>query len=134
MAALLVTSTVAGCAEMLVPQAAGEREWIVTVDNDSNAQAVLVVADDSFDGPGERVGAAAPNVIPPNTAQEVVFTVPDGQGNWAIFVNPGPRRGPAVLSRDVPADATGELPIRIGIGENGDPFVTVPDLPGWFGN
>ena len=84
---------------------------------------------------GEQVGTAVPDTVPPGASQEVVFTVPPGEG-WAIFVNPGPQLGPLILARDVPADFVGTLPLVIGVGPDGAPYTsTQADLgPGWFGN
>jgi hypothetical protein len=114
------------------PLAEGSREWIITVQNSSNGPAQLQVAED---GPtmGRLVGTANPSTVAAGATQEVVFTVPPGEG-WAIFVNPGPNRGPLMLSRDIPAEVSGKLPVTIGIGENGEPYAQAPDEPGWFGN
>lgn len=111
----------------------GSREWRIIVENLDAAPARLMVAED--EAPiGELVGTAEPATVAPGATQEVVFTVPPGDG-WAIFVNPSPLNGPLILARDVPADVTGALPLKIGIGADGQIFVESPgDLgPGWMG-
>jgi hypothetical protein len=84
---------------------------------------------------GRSVGTAVPSTVPAGATQDVVFTVPPGQG-WAIFVNPSPGRGPLILAQDVPPNFGGEFPGTIIIGANGDSsFSTEGNLgPGWFGN
>lgn len=110
----------------------GARRWIITVENSSAQPAALFVAE-HLAQMGRSVGTVVPNTVPAGTTQEVVFTVPPGQG-WAIFVNPGPNMGPLILAQDVPLGVSGKLPITIGVGPDGSPFSTIPDLPGWFGN
>jgi len=75
-----------------------------------------------------------PATVPPGATQEVVFTVPPGDG-WAIFVNPSPLNGPLILASDVPAEFTGALPLEIAIGAEGLVFYRYDgDLgPGWLG-
>ena len=46
----------------------------------------------------------------------------------------GTRGGPLITAGDVPGGPAGRLPVTIGIGENGDPWVQAPSDPGWFGN
>lgn len=127
----------AGCGMGLIPgdraMPPGSREWVMTVQNDSNAPAVLSVAEDTVPV-GDAVGTARPGNVPPNSSQDVVFTVPPGEG-WAIFVNPSPERGPLIIAQDVPPEVSGRLPITIFIGPNGEPSAgTEGHLgPGWFG-
>jgi hypothetical protein len=88
---------------------------------------------------GELVGTAEPATVAPGATEMVAFTVPAGQGRgpgeaWAVFVNPGPNLGPLILAMDVPAAASGELPLKIMVGPDGSPSVQVPSEPGWFGN
>lgn len=126
-----------GCeANVLLPDRvlpAGWRVWVINVENMSDQPARLVVAED-VPPIGEVVGLADPAQVPPQTTMDVRFEVPPGEG-WAIFVNPGPERGPLLLARDVPADVAGDLPLLISIAPNGDPGTTVPvNLgPGWMG-
>ncbi len=111
----------------------GTREWRITVENLDAAPARLMVAED--ESPiGELVGTAEPATVPPGATQEVVFTVPPGDG-WAIFVNPSPLNGPLILASDVPADVTGALPLGIGIGADGLVFLRYDGNlgPGWMG-
>ena len=86
------------------------------------------------DGPamGEAVGTADPATIPPGATRDVVFTVPPGDG-WAIFVNPAPTTGALIGAHDVPPDRAGKLPLEISIDANGQPGVSAPAAPGWFG-
>lgn len=111
----------------------GARQWIITVENMSRKPANLFVAED-LGQMGQSVGIADPSMVPAGATQDVVFSVPPGQG-WAIFVNPGPKMGPLILAQDVPPEAAGSLPIRIGIGPDGSPYSSMQrQLPGWFGN
>ncbi len=113
---------------------AGSRQWIIPVENLSAQPVRLFVAEDELQM-GESVGTAVPATVAPGSSERVTFTVPPGDG-WAIFVNPGPDRGPLILSSDVPPDASGPLPLRISVGPEGHPSValSVPDPRGWFGN
>jgi hypothetical protein len=113
----------------------GSRQWIIVVQNDSDAPARLMVAVDEVPI-GERVGTASPSTVDPGATTEVIFTVPSGgaEQNWAIFVNPGPELGPLILAGDVPRSAAGRLPLTIFIAADGTPNVAgFPDDPGWFG-
>jgi hypothetical protein len=131
---LTVALALAGCGilpfDPLDPDA---RRWIIPVDNQSDRPAIVAVAMDEA-SMGDLVGRADPNTIPPRTRLDVAFTVPATGLDWAIFVNPGPNRGPLILARDVPPGRAGRLPIKIGVGADGQPFVEVPSEPGWFGN
>jgi len=126
-----------GCGTGLIPGdpaiPAGARQWIITVENESAAPAVLMVAEDTMPI-GEQVGSAEPARVPPNTTVDVTFIVPPGQ-TWAIFVNPSPRRGPLILAMDVPPDATGRLPVSINIDAAGNPSASLGAGAGegWFG-
>lgn len=128
----------AGCGMGLIPgdpaMPPGSREWIVTVQNDSNAPAVLSVAEDTVPV-GDAVGTVRPSSVPPNSSQDVVFTVPPGDG-WAIFVNPSRERGPLIIPHDVPPEFSGRLPITIFVAQNGEPSAGTEGRlgPGWFGN
>ena len=127
-----------GCGSGLLPvdlsMPAGSREWVISVLNDSNAPVLLFVAEDTMPV-GELVGTARPSSVPPRTTQDVVFVVPPGEG-WAIFVNPTAERGPLIIASDVPPDVSGDLPITIFVGPDGEPSAGLEaDLgPGWFGN
>jgi hypothetical protein len=137
--AFAVTVMLAGCGMGVITgdparpaMPAGSREWIIEVDNQSAQPALLMVAEDTMPV-GQLVGVADPPQVPPKTKQDVVFSVPPGQ-TWAIFVNPGPERGPLILAMDVPPDAEGRLPVAIVISPNGEPGAMSGDNPGWFGN
>lgn len=127
-----------GCTPVTCPVAGpapgpGAREWIVNVENQSNRDARVFVAQDSMPM-GDLVGTADPAYIPPGASQRVSITVPDGVG-WAIFVSTTPDSGPLITAQDVPMDVTGVLPITIQVQSSGTPFVVSPAmLPGWFGN
>jgi hypothetical protein len=82
---------------------------------------------------GDAVGRAEPAMVPPGANVDVTFTVPAGQG-WAIFVNPDANRGALVVWSDVPAHRNGRLPLAIVIDAQGNPSVSAPGEPGWFGN
>jgi hypothetical protein len=128
--ATLLCLTLTACATLLAP---GSRQWVIPVENQSNVPARLFVAQDESPM-GDLVGTAEPNVVAPGATTDVVFTVPAGR-SWAVFVNPGPMLGPLIGAGDVPADAAGELPLRIVIDENGSPGAQLmTDEPGWFGN
>lgn len=112
---------------------AGSRQWIITVDNTSAEDALLMVAADTMPV-GELVGTAMPAAVPPKTTVDVVFNVPPGQG-WAIFVNPTAQRGPLLLASDVPPNVVGRLPIQFAVDVQGNASMSLPaDLPGWMGN
>jgi hypothetical protein len=133
-AAVFLAVVAFGCAgaplDFLV--APGSRVWIIPVTNDSNRPAVLAVAKDEHPM-GDAVGRAEPATVPPGANFDVRFTVPAGQG-WAIFVNPGADRGALVVWSDVPPDRNGRLPLAIAIDAQGNPSVSAPGEPGWFGN
>jgi hypothetical protein len=136
-ASFAVVCAVAGCGFLnpnpdATPES-GTRRWIITVENLSGQPARLFVAED-LAAMGRSVGTAVPSTVPAGVTQDVVFTVPPGQG-WAIFVNPGPNRGPLILARDVPPNARGVLGVTIQITQDGSPNVSAPGAgPGWFGN
>jgi hypothetical protein len=110
----------------------GSRQLVVSVENDSERQALLFVAQDEGTM-GELVGTAAPAMLPAGMTSGVVFTVPPGQG-WAIFVNPTTGSGPLVVAHDVPEDASGQMPFTIMIVD-GVPIVPMRGTaPGWFGH
>ena len=135
---LAIVCSLAACGVMPNPVAdplpePGARRWIITVENMSAQPAALFVAED-VSPMGRSVGTVVPNSVPAGATQDVVFTVPPGQG-WAIFVNPGPNLGPLILAQDVPPGVSGVLPLTIGIGPDGSPYASIPgELPGWFGN
>ena len=112
--------------------APGSRTWIIPVANGSGRPAVLAVAKDEAPM-GQAVGRAEPASVPPGATIDVTFTVPAGQG-WAIFVNPGPKGGALIISSDVPLHRSGRLPLAISIDAQGNPSVSAPAEPGWFGN
>lgn len=79
------------------------------------------------------MGTAQPPTVAAGTTVDVVFTVPP-EGGWAIFVNPGPNRGPLIVPGDVPPGRRGVLPLKIRIARGGSSSFTGPDEPGWSGN
>lgn len=117
------------------PEAEPEaRVLSIPVQNTSGQAAELFVARDTQ--PMEfLVGTVEPSTVEPGRTEDVAFTVPAGE-DWAIFLNPGPDRGPLILASDIPPDASGELPIEIIVDQFGSPGVqTFGDAqPGWFGN
>jgi hypothetical protein len=131
---IVIALALTGCGLLPVdPLNPGARRWIIPVENRGNLPVFLAVAEDRSPM-GNPVGTAQPNTIPPMASVDVVFTVPTDGLDWAIFVNPGPNRGPLVTARDVPPGVAGRLPLAISVGANGEPSVTVPNEPGWFGN
>ena len=135
LAVAALTLSLVACGTGLLPGefAGPARQWIITVDNQSAEPARLMVAADTMPV-GDLVGRAEPSSVPPKTTQEVVFTVPAGEG-WAIFVNPTNVRGPLILARDVPPNIIGKLPLSIFIGPDGEPSagLEADAGPGWFG-
>jgi hypothetical protein len=130
----VIAFALTGCGILPVdPLNPGTRQWIIPVANESNLPVFLAVAEDSSPM-GNPVGNAQPNTIPPKATVDVVFSVPPAGLDWAIFVNPGPNRGPLVTARDVPAGVAGRLPLAIFVDLNGEPSVRAPGEPGWFGN
>jgi hypothetical protein len=128
-----VALTLTGCGIAPIdPLNPGARQWIIPVDNRSNLPVVVAVAKDVAPM-GNLMGTAVPNPVPPLAKVDVVFTVPPAGQDWAIFVNPGPNRGALITARDVPPGRAGRLPISIGVDAKGEPFVSVPNEPGWFG-
>ena len=111
----------------------GSRVWIIPVDNMSGRPAVLAVAKDGSPM-GDIVGTAQPAVVPAHQKVDVIFTVPPDRQGWAIFVNPSPTLGALIGASDVPPGASGRLPLSISVDDAGNPAVTVPGGPGWFGN
>ena len=138
LAAILLAVASAGCdvaAELLPPAVPeGGRLLIVTVENHGSTPAAVVVAADDG-GPIQLVGMATPSSVPAKSTVEVRFGIPAGSG-WAIFVNPGPEKGPLVTANDIPPNAAGRMPFYIGIGADGSPFASFPGGAGrgWFGN
>jgi hypothetical protein len=131
---IVIALTLTGCGMLPVdPLNPGARRWIIPVENRSNLPVFVSVAEDTSPV-GEPRGTAQPNTIPPKATIDVVFTVPPGGLDWAIFVNPGPNRGPLITARDVPPGRAGRLPVKIFVGADGEPFVEAPGEPGWFGN
>jgi hypothetical protein len=131
---IVIALVMTGCGVLPVdPFNPGARQWIIPVANDSNLPVFLAVAEDE-NPMGNPVGTAQPNTIPPRATVDVVFSVPPTGLGWAIFVNPGPNRGPLITARDVPPGVAGRLPLAISVGPNGDPSVSAPGEPGWFGN
>jgi hypothetical protein len=130
---LAVALVLTGCGIAPIdPLNPGARRWIIPVDNQSNLPVVVAVAkDEGF--MGRLVGQAIPNPVPSRTRVDVVFTVPATGLDWAIFVNPGPNRGPLITAGDVPPGRAGRLPLAISVGPDGEPAVSVPNEPGWFG-
>ena len=108
------------------------RRLIIRVENMSGIPAKLFVAEDDGTMGQSVIGTAVPDTVPPGVSQDVIFTVPSGTG-WAIFVNPTPVRGPLITPPDVPPNVSGPTPISVSVGANGEPAVSVPDAPGWFG-
>ncbi len=133
MASALFALSLIGCSA-LPPVLQGQRQWAVTVDNKSDRPATIYVGEDvNFGDPNWRsVGTVSPSVVAPRTKARVVIT-PPALGHWAVFVNPGPGRGPMLISQDAPPDFSGELPGIISIDGNGEPGFSAPgDMPpGW---
>jgi hypothetical protein len=130
---LLLTATISRCGALegegiLEP---GSRRLVITVWNLSGQPAIVEVAQD---GPtkGEIVGRVNPNPVPPGPT-DVSFDLPPG-GGWAVWVNPGPDRGPLFSSSDIPASASGKAPFTIQIEANGEASSSFSGpAPGWFG-
>jgi hypothetical protein len=131
---MAVAVAVTGCGILPIdPLDPGARRWIIPVNNQSNAAVIVAVAEDQG-AMGRLVGRADPNPVPPRTQIDVAFTVPPGGQGWAIFVNPAPGRGgPLITASDVPAGRAGRLPLAISVSPNGEPSVSAPNEPGWFG-
>jgi hypothetical protein len=127
-----VAIALTGCGILPVdPLDPDARRWIIPVQNQSNLPVIVAVAkDQGF--MGKLMGRAEPNPVPPRSQVDVAFSVPQDQG-WAIFVNPGPDRGPLIMPFDVPAGRTGRLPLMIFVNVDGEPSVSAPNEPGWFG-
>jgi hypothetical protein len=105
--------------------------FLVTVNNQSGRLARLVIGSDGmYDG--QPTGTVDPSVLPPGITENVVLVIPPGIG-WAIYVNPSPDRGPSITWRDVPPDASGQMPFSIVVTERGDGAADA-NPPGWFGN
>jgi hypothetical protein len=102
-----------------VPVAA--RRLIIEVSNNSDRDAVLLVAsDEGTNFPNVRkVGTARPPLVPPHATINVVFTVPQ-TGNWAIFVNPSPDYGPLLMGMEF-GTCAGLVPIGIRVNADGAP-------------
>jgi hypothetical protein len=111
----------------------GSRVWIIPVQNMSGRPALLAVAKDESPM-GDLVGTAQPAAIPAGQTVDVTFTVPPDRQGWAIFVNPGPNLGALITAPDVPPGVSGRLPLTITVDQQGNPSVSVPSEPGWFGN
>jgi hypothetical protein len=80
------------------------------------------------------VGTVEPNTVAPGQTEDVVFTVPEGEG-WAIFVNASFDMGPLIIASDFPPDASGQLPIEIHIDQFGSAGIQMfGDTEGWFGD
>ena len=134
LAAVAIVAMLSGCAGISnLTMPAGSREWTIPVENLS-AQPVRLLAAEDIPGIGQTVGTAVPATVAVGASESVTFTVPPGD-DWAIFVNPGPDRGPLILARDVPSDASGPLPLHISVGANGEAGVAIllPNPDGWFG-
>ena len=110
----------------------GLRRWVIPVENQSARPVTVVVAEEGRQK-GRTVGTTSPGVVPPGATVDVVFGVPPGR-NWAVFVNAGPNIGSLISATDVPPAAQGELPLKITVGLDGNPSVSAPNQPGWFGN
>jgi hypothetical protein len=109
-AALLVLG---GCTTVGGPvMPLGSRQIAIPVNNHSNAPAALAVTNDNPQAKS-LVGSAQPSSVPPQTTQEVVFTLPDND-MWAIEVN----GQTLIIPMDV-AGHTGRLPITIEVGPDG---------------
>jgi hypothetical protein len=131
--ALAAIMTISACGFTVLGDAVpGGRTWVVTVNNRSAQPAAIFVAEDESPM-GALVGRVDPNQVPALAVVDVTITVPPGRG-WAVFVNPGPNLGALIGAGDVPPAAVGKLPITIEVGETGEPSVTVPAAPGWFGD
>jgi hypothetical protein len=124
--ALLATLLVTGCGPLGAPFAArppGGQTHVITVVNESPRPALLVVAEVTEDGiAGRLVGIASPGVVPAGATVDVTFGLPPGEG-WAIFINPGPNRGPIFGPAELP------LTKSLGIDEGGNPHANICDSP-----
>jgi hypothetical protein len=120
---LLIAWSLSACGYVNVAPP-GWRQMTMTVENKSGVPARLFVAKDEHPM-GPVVGTAIPGQVPAGATQEVVFTVPPDQG-WAIFVNPGPERGPLLIASDLDG-RSGRLTIIIGVETNGEPYSMWPD-------
>jgi hypothetical protein len=124
-AGLALTAFLAACSQ--APRATpAVQQWTVMVANQSEEPAVVFIGVDvNFGDPlWKEVGAVVPAAVPPMTTARVVMTPPP-PGNWAIFVNPGPERGPLLTPRSFPAKFSGELPGTIVVRSNGLPEIEV---------
>ncbi len=131
-AVLAVVVVLAACSYLDPVLKPGFRQIVMTVENPSLRPATLFVAKDE-QPMGAVVGTATPGTVPPGATMDVTFGIPPEPG-WAIFVNPGPERGPMFTEHDVPPDAAGRAPFTIMIGEQGDVSArTDGDAPGWMG-
>ena len=130
LALALITTACDAVPQVLHP---GSRVWVIPVQNMSGRPALVAVAEDRSPM-GKLVGTAQPASIPAGQTVEVTFTVPPEGQDWAIFVNPTPTLGALIGARDVPPGVSGKLPLTIVIDQQGNPSVTVPNEPGWFGN
>jgi hypothetical protein len=95
----------------------------------------LTVVEAGEPGPDRKVvGHVTPDSVPAGATIDVAFDVPPGR-SWGIFVNPGPDGGWYIVSAgDVPLTAAGRVPLTIHVGPDGQPSVSGPAEPGWFGN
>lgn len=128
---------ISGCdlANLLPPRVPpGGRVVVITVENRSPAAAELIIgawsdADktNGFERPLEAVGSAQPTSVSPGAKVEVKFGVPAGT-EWALFVNPGPRRGLLLTANDAPG-AT--VAFKIVVEPDGEPFMWSSGDAGW---
>ena len=135
LAIIAVVVTITGCGfTSLGDGVPGGRRLVFPVANQSPVEVILSVAEDP--GPDRQVvGNATPDHVPAGAVVDVAFDVPPGR-DWGIFVNPGPDGGWYIVSGgDVPPGVSGEVPLRIDVGQNGEPSISVSASgPGWFGN
>jgi hypothetical protein len=109
------------------------RVFSIPVNNTSEEPAELFVASNA-QPTLLLVGTVEPNTVAPGQTEDVVFTVPQGEG-WGIFVNSSFDMGPLILAPDIPPEASGQLPFEIIVDQFGSAGIQMfGDTEGWFGD